>query len=255
VLEAVERLLWGSLLMELELNMPTLTSVKPTRPLGLPMYTTTHRPREPLTKNAKELVDEATSEGAWETTFLYKITRDKQFRKVFDYALCIAGGAVRDALVGKTTVSDVDIYFTDEDTYNSAIELMEGIEGAARGYETESSITWHYLDNKLQFVKPDTHPTSSIGHLLIEFDIDVCQFAYMHGDLIAYYDYSLDALVKRQFKVSKVRDPVKSMYRIQKYMKYGFTISQKDIYHFLVTSVEVIEGDPDRLKFPSGNDY
>lgn len=104
----------------------------------------------------------------------------------------IAGGAIRDALLGRQP-KDVDIFITTEKNYSSLdiIEKLTGINGLqilTYGDTTErhdySNVDILFNNTKIQIM--NSYVGYSLENLILGFDYNICQYGYYYGGNVVY---------------------------------------------------------------------
>lgn len=104
----------------------------------------------------------------------------------------IAGGAIRDALLGRQP-KDVDMFITTEKIYSSLdiVEKLTGIDDL-KILTYDNTIARHDYSNvdilfkntKIQII--NRYVNYSLQNLILEFDYDICQYGYYQGGDVVY---------------------------------------------------------------------
>lgn len=138
---------------------------------------------------------------------------------------CVAGGAVRRAVLGEPLNTDYDIFFQSEYWYEWALAR---IESSDLGYFKKVKQT----KNHTEFVDPDGLRFQLIKaffwgerfeSILDNFDFTICQWLYNPSELTVHttVEAMTDTLRKR-LAVNKVTYPVSTMRRLLKYTNQGY---------------------------------
>lgn len=178
-------------------------------------------------------------------------SKDIQLVRIFDtldstlfknIEFMIAGGAVRKAYIGTDLGrSDIDIFFTNEDSYADArIRLKQVTE---KVYSNENCCgsnldrnTFNLgLDNaRIQLIKKKFYP--DFNSLFDDFDFTICQFGYLNGKFLV----SDKAIEDNDRKILRFNNEglgnVTTMNRLYKYMCRGFTPTHEVIRNTVVNS-------------------
>lgn len=151
----------------------------------------------------------------------------------------LAGGALR-SFFTDTPVRDYDLYCS-PNAIASATDIFPDL---LRSYsapwtktsDTNFSFTYKrmaydpanakFMDNALNIMK---QPYTSMEDVIDRFDFTVCMCAISEGAIVFHPDYFTD-LATRQIRINNPEDPMASMWRIQKYIKLGYSIDRKELY-------------------------
>ena len=138
---------------------------------------------------------------------------------------CVAGGAVRRAVLGEPLTTDYDIFFQSEAYYDRAVARIDASE---LGYFTKVKTTKNHTEYtckegiRYQLIKAffwGDRFESVIDH----FDFTICQWLYNPTELTVHttVEAMTDTLRKR-LAVNKVTYPVSTMRRLIKYTSQGY---------------------------------
>jgi len=153
--------------------------------------------------------------------------------------IMLAGGALR-SLFTDTSIRDYDVYAdinTIEklsDNHYAVLASKHGgwtrISNTARSY-TYKRMFFNPLEQKIDhslvnFIKtPYVTPQSVIE----TFDFTVCMCAITKDQITYHPDYFVD-LATRVLRVNSLEDPLSTLWRVQKYNKLGYTMSQEEMW-------------------------
>ena len=138
---------------------------------------------------------------------------------------CVAGGAIRRAVLGEPLTTDYDIFFQSERYYN---ETVAKIDASDLGYFTKVKTT----KNHTEYVDPDGLRFQLIKaffwgdrfeSVLDHFDFTICQWLYNPAELeVVTTIEALTDTIRKRLAVNKVTYPVSTMRRLIKYTSQGF---------------------------------
>jgi hypothetical protein len=142
------------------------------------------------------------------------------FDDLKDVRCWIAGGALRNYFTyGHTTGSDVDVFFPDAASFDSAKELLTA-KKAKQTFKNERIINFLHNKHKIQLIRRYfTSPTETIEN----FDFTVCCAAVDINDVYHHQTFFMD-LAKKRLVINALPYPLSTMQRMQRYIKNGFTI-------------------------------
>lgn len=133
----------------------------------------------------------------------------------------VAGGAVRDFFsIGRCT-TDVDIYFPSTPYYEQAQKIMDDSEECKEIYRDDKTTIYRYKKNKVQLV--GNHFFDTPQATIEAFDFTVCCAAVDRERLYHHETFFID-LAGRKLVINRIRYPLSTLQRLQKYIKKGFTI-------------------------------
>lgn len=174
----------------------------------------------------------------------------------------LAGGALRSHFT-KTPVRDHDIYFNAKALgkfiENNTAALVNG-HVWSRVSETEQSWTYKKLDydgagQKMIDITFNIMKQSyeSREAVINRFDYTVCMCAIQKGAITHHPDYFVD-LSTKSLRINNPEDALSTLWRLQKYVKMGYTIEREDLWelvesiHELNALPSVISGEKSNLK-------
>lgn len=144
-----------------------------------------------------------------------------------DIECWIAGGAIRNYFENKP-LRDIDLYFphgTDCDNMkkwllkpDKSAECISEVDGHLKVRMGE--VIYDLLGSKF-FVQPED--TIRI------FDYTICAAAIARDHMVVHEDYFIDLASRSLVPIILDDDPFESLYRIQKYVQYGYTISRDNL--------------------------
>lgn len=132
----------------------------------------------------------------------------------------IAGGAIRRWFAGKEDLSDVDVFFQNEQAFNDYIVLLAQ-KGAKPLASHPNAVTYEYQQVRVQCIRVKWYAT--LDELLDSFDFTVCQFAWNGTEFFATPEATISVLrnhlgahnISQNFAVDSLR-------RAFKYCKKGY---------------------------------
>lgn len=138
----------------------------------------------------------------------------------------IAGGCLREyfskGYVSKD--SDIDVYFPSEIEYDKGIKFFLN-KDAKILFENENTVKFLYNGRQFDIIKryfdsPET--------CIKNFDFTVCCAALTLKNVFVHDTFFMD-LAKKSLVINTIPFPVSTQWRLQKYIKKGFTISLDDM--------------------------
>lgn len=151
--------------------------------------------------------------------YFYKII----LHEISEHSNCwVAGGCLREyfskGYVGKE--SDIDLYFPSYEEYEKAIVFFNE-KGAKVLFENENTVKYYYNNRQFDVIKRffDT-PKICIEN----FDFTVCSAALTMKEVFFHETFFID-LAKKSLVINTLPYPVSTQWRLQKYIKKGFTMS------------------------------
>lgn len=132
----------------------------------------------------------------------------------------IAGGAIRDHFANQSIESDIDVFFRNQDDYQSVIDKLVHDRRVERKYVHKelSCFVWRGMDVQLI----GTHFFPGPRETMESFDFTVCCCA-LDANEIHMHEHFLEDLAARRLAINKLPFPLSTLERLQKYAKKGFT--------------------------------
>lgn len=160
-----------------------------------------------------------------EVNLLSKWCGDKIWEKLSEMdGVMIAGGILLRAFTGRK-LHDLDLYFY---SYLEATEFTKWLTGdsekAEKVFSSDNAETYVYEGKTIQIINRFYGNPSDI---LKTFDFTVCQVIYMpYKKMWFYHKHFFVDNTRRQLVMNpKMPYPIASLYRVVKYMKYGYNLS------------------------------
>lgn len=156
----------------------------------------------------------------------------------------IAGGALRRTLINMPLDSDVDYFFSSEQSFKefcSELEELGAKETASNEHQKTFAITVGKKDILVQGIRINYY--ESIEDVLDSFDFTITQFGY-DGESLYCGDYSLWDLSRRKLALHKLTYGVSTVRRMIKYTKQGFTACNGAF----VSILEAVANDPQLIE-------
>lgn len=140
----------------------------------------------------------------------------------------IAGGAIRDLLLGAPRPRDIDIYFTDEKSFNNFAGLLKKKYYSSRIRNTKNSEVFDMKKGwpNIDLVKIEFFPTPE--HVIQSFDFTVCCCAMDKDAMYIHNDFFTD-LLSRQLRENNFVRPNQTLMRLVKFLKRGFNVSPETL--------------------------
>lgn len=151
----------------------------------------------------------------------------------FDKALClgdkpnfklppnvwIAGGAIRQWIVGDEPKSDVDVFASSAEGLDKFV--TDNLIGATKLRDQEHLVAYKHQGQLIQVIKYDFYPNKA--ELLDSFDFTVCQFVY-DGEDIWTTTHALTSVLRKHLGVHKISPELAadSLRRAFKYQDKGY---------------------------------
>lgn len=150
----------------------------------------------------------------------------------------IAGGSIRDYF-SKEKIKDIDLFFPNEEHFIKCLSyfgiyknnsLLESFQGG-NNYETKNKDTEIVFQNnnaikinyKKQTIDIIKHYFESPEETILNFDFTCCSAA-IDGKNIYIHDTFFQDLASKRLIINSLPYPVSSLYRLQKYIKKGYTM-------------------------------
>lgn len=180
-------------------------------------------------------------------TFIYKLMVEIgliEFAK--RSGAIIAGGCWRTLFDG-SDLSDIDV-FCSEPHFSIPIELGDDWEinyGSKQGGLLTISRTYKGLNLIIQFIHKKDYPTEAF-ELIEKFDMTACQFALKPSKL-NYLICSAKAkgsATSKEVVLNNIQYPYRTLKRIFKYIKKGYSISNKELIK-LIKKIKITNEDED----------
>lgn len=151
----------------------------------------------------------------------------------------LAGGALRSFFMEKP-VRDYDIYCTKEGLtgLNAAFgDFFQPVDGGwSKTSETNLSYTYKNLSYDTLEQKINSYalnvikkPYTTHDSVIDSFDFTVCMCAINSSAIVYHPDYFTD-LGTRRLRVHNPEDPLSTLWRMQKYIKLGFTMDREELW-------------------------
>lgn len=149
----------------------------------------------------------------------------------------IAGGAMLKTLTGQPLTSDIDIFFSSEQSFNNAADklLIHGDDikstSLSKTFKCSIKLDRQTDDYIIQLVKFIFKPRAT--EVIDTFDLSVCQIAF-DGDRIVAPESSIEDILNKRcmINVDKITMPGSTLSRIVKYAVNGFKINDKNLQEF-----------------------
>lgn len=151
----------------------------------------------------------------------------------------LAGGALR-SFFTETPVRDYDIYLTPAGLTGLTAQFNDFFQASNSGWaktsETDISYTFTKLDydptnQKIDDAKFNINkkPFTTHDSVIDSYDFTVCMCAISPSAVVYHPDYFID-LSTRRLRVHNPGDPFSSLWRLQKYIKMGYTIDRTELW-------------------------
>lgn len=149
----------------------------------------------------------------------------------------IAGGAIR-AVFTDTPIHDYDLYFRSAEDRDRAIAfLRDSQNGFERLVVTEAAITFRKDGAVLQVIRKDDFLIKSVEELIDAFDYTICMGAYDLAEDRLYLgeDFLKHNAQRRLVFNPGAKYPIASLFRVKKYLEYGYKISGTELVKIALT--------------------
>lgn len=161
----------------------------------------------------------------------------------------IAGGAVRDSVIGDT-IKDIDVFGTNAESLDKFIE--EELKNYTRLRDTELLKEFKQGDWRVQVVY---RFYVGIKECLDSFDFTICQFAY-DGDKVFTTPESITDSFRKRLVVHSIQKDftMDSFRRVVKYVKKGYTICNGGLLD-VARSIQLLspaEMEDQIIRYPDG---
>lgn len=164
----------------------------------------------------------------------------------------IAGGALRDYFSYGYIKSDIDLYFPNEKEMNKCLKYFTEVNAdidetftvntnSKRGkiiYENENVVSITYRNMQLDIVK---RYFKTPENAIKEFDFTVSCAAVDREKVYFHETFFID-LAKKALVINKLPHPISTLWRMQKYIKKGFTICKGGLLE-IVEAIQKLERD------------
>lgn len=167
-----------------------------------------------------------------------------------DYA--IAGGALRDSLVGEK-LKDIDIFCKDEKARDQ-LEAWFASQPDVKILEGNDILSNYKLDGYWFQIIRDKFYDLETAELIESFDFTICGIM-MHKDEIRTLPTFFEDMVTKRLRINKLPFPLSSLERLQKYVKKGYNACNGTLLEIAkgIQTVNLDNPDEDTLRFyPDG---
>jgi hypothetical protein len=157
------------------------------------------------------------------------------FNKIFfkdipsNISCWIAGGAVRDYFSIGFVQSDIDIYLSDQDNFNSLKYYFTETEKLVPTFENVNVLNFYRKGKKVQLIKIFFQDLPST---IDSFDFTVCCCGVTREEVFYHETFFID-LAKKRLVINKLPYPVSTLRRLQKYILKGYKICNGGIIHIV----------------------
>jgi hypothetical protein len=141
-----------------------------------------------------------------------------------DSVCWIAGGALRSKFSGQKP-ADIDLYFPNVGELNKAGNVLYQ-HGYSPTFENDNTKT--ITDGKTTFDLVKRY-YSSLEQTIASFDFTVSACGIDKDSITYHDDYFIDLATKRLNLTGEMVNPAGTLLRMQKYIKYGFTMDVEDM--------------------------
>ena len=143
----------------------------------------------------------------------------------------LAGGSIR-CCFNDDEVVDYDLFFNSMEAATLTKLHFENLEDCKVVFvcPVGKLVTFKYKNYKIQVIKEDYYPT--IETLLNTFDITACRHGYDGENVYSFYSSIRDS-VNMKLNFHTIQFPMATMKRVQKYIKKGFTLTNKGVESFI----------------------
>jgi hypothetical protein len=148
----------------------------------------------------------------------------------------LAGGALLSYFTD-STVRDFDLYFRTPADFEQicanvpgTFALVPQVSERSVTYRRTESIDGQYYVRTLNMIK-NKHPVSP-EDLIESYDFTVCMCAMTYDSIVYHPQYFMD-VATRSLRVYNPDNPTSSLYRMQKYIKRGYSIDQENMHKLL----------------------
>lgn len=152
--------------------------------------------------------------------------------------IILAGGALRSYFTN-TPVRDFDLYPHD----TTAISLLDAsmmwqpwfkvpnksTKSIVTRYIGQDIHTGEFINREFNIIR---EVDRSIEEILTTFDFTIAMCALTRDRLVYHRDYFVD-LQTRQLRIQNLESPLNTLWRMQKYVKYGFEASQEEMWKLI----------------------
>lgn len=162
----------------------------------------------------------------------------------------IAGGSLRGLFDPEDEISDFDLFFTREDSFEELAAYMERKCSLLFKCPTGSLLTFSmsYDEDsfyKVQLIKPQLY--TSMIDLISTFDLTACMAATDGTKVVCHRMFPRD--VRRKItRLNQVTYPVATLNRLRKYEKKGYLVNSR-VYRQFMELVSGMEYVDDQLRF------
>lgn len=159
----------------------------------------------------------------------------------------VAGGSLLRTYISLPLTTDLDIFFRDQQQYDTYFQKFKEFGADSRKYTIESErsqTNWHktcvikYRDKQytIQFINKKFF--TSMCNVLDSFDLDICQMGF-DGKNLFHVENCFDRINSKNMSVNVVNIPQVTLKRLIKYTKLGFEISDSDIQMFFAQCAKI----------------
>jgi hypothetical protein len=149
-----------------------------------------------------------------------KYFNSQVFSKV-DGDYWIAGGALRDWVMYRKPMSDIDCWFANQQTFDAATENAKKVWSLTK--ETEATINWKTDTGKwVQFIKKTFY--ADLQSTIEAFDFTACCIGVDRSGTVMHHQEALADIALKRLAFNAILFPTSTFKRVAKYCEKGFKI-------------------------------
>jgi hypothetical protein len=179
-----------------------------------------------------------------EATLLNKLIYDDLLELLKSYKALLAGGAITSIFSG-SKINDFDLYFENEKMLTPVKNYLDNKNnGYKKVFSSSSASTYEAGGRFFQLVHKKELLLSTPEALFNKFDFTICMgsFKFSEGEFYLHQDFLYD-LARKNLNFNKnALNPVASLWRLQKYIQRGYSISSQNMLNLLVQATPIVAG-------------
>jgi hypothetical protein len=132
----------------------------------------------------------------------------------------VAGGCLRDYFSGEPLTSDIDVFFANDNDFNSTVEKLKFDKRFTQKYAKDKLAAYDYRGTEVQLI--GTHFFASAKETSEAFDFTICCAAVDLNEVYVHENFFEDLAGKR-IAINKLPFPMSSLERLCRYSRKGYT--------------------------------
>ena len=149
--------------------------------------------------------------------YFYKINILDKLPEDIRAKVAIAGGAVRDKLMG-AEIKDIDLFVQDKETEDKLMTFLKN--NGKEGNINSQTANYTYEGKWVQVVREKYYDMSTT-QVIDSFDFTICQ-AMVTVNGLKVGEHFWESIATKHLRINKITFPLSTLERMQKYIKKGY---------------------------------